>query len=99
MKVKLALIENLDTIIRESVKPMEKIDGIKIVQVSGLNNSAQAGQGPQTEAGLADQMVNSALKYRAQAPLLDVLMSEVGLKGSDINGLVSGLNEVPSTGE
>ena len=32
-------------------------------------------------------MVNSALRYRGQAPLVDSLLSEIGLKGGDINGL------------
>ncbi len=94
MKTKLALIENLESIIRESVKPMENIDGIKIVQVSGLNGaSTQAASSQPASEGLADQMVNSALKYRAQAPLLDALMGEVGLKGGDINGLVSSISQ------
>ena len=31
-----ALVENLPAIIRESVKPMEKIEGIKILHVEGL---------------------------------------------------------------
>jgi uncharacterized membrane protein YqiK len=94
MKTKLALIDNLESIIRESVKPMENIDGIKIVQVSGLNGaSTQATSSQPATEGLADQMVNSALKYRAQAPLLDALMGEVGLKGGDINGLVSSISQ------
>lgn len=38
---------------------------------------------------LADQVVNSALRYRAQAPLLDSLMREVGIDGSNINGLTN----------
>ncbi|MCP8351824.1 flotillin domain-containing protein [Candidatus Synchoanobacter obligatus] len=93
MKVKLSLIENLESMIRESVKPMENIDGIKIVQVSGLNGATGTSDSKSTDSGLADQMVNSALKYRAQAPLLDALMSEVGLKGGDINGLISSVQE------
>ena len=40
---------------------------------------------------LSDQVVNSALRYRAQAPLLDQLLSEVGLSGTDINGLTQAL--------
>lgn len=38
---------------------------------------------------LADQLVNSALKYRAQAPLIDSLLKEVGIKGGDINGMAN----------
>ncbi|SMF06445.1 flotillin family protein [Pseudobacteriovorax antillogorgiicola] len=91
MKVKLDLIKNLESIIRESVKPMESIEGIKIFQLDGLSNASgsQHSTGPSSSSNLADQVVNSALKYRAQAPLLDSLLGELGLKGSDINGLTN----------
>lgn len=92
MKVKLDLIGNLEAIIRESAKPMEAIDDIKIIQLDGLNGliSAAGVEGVSTGSGdgnLADKVVSSALKYRAQAPLIDSLMSEVGLKAGDLNGL------------
>jgi uncharacterized membrane protein YqiK len=38
MQVRLALLKHLPEIIRESVKPMENIDDIKILQVNGLSN-------------------------------------------------------------
>ena len=99
MRIKLALIDRLDEIIRESVKPMEAIDGIKIVQVEGLGGAREAnasagvlGQGAATTGGnLADQAVGAALRYRAQAPLLDSLLHEVGLDASDLNGLTAPL--------
>lgn len=95
MQIKVKLIENLDSIIRESVKPMERIDDIKIIQVQGLGASVNGGT--ETAAGnngnLADQVVNSALRYRAQAPLLDSLLKEVGLNGQDINGLTQSLQD------
>ncbi len=94
MRVKLALIDQLDEIIRESVKPMEAIDGIKIIQVDGLSGNGGNGSGggngagdAPTDGSLADQAVNAALRYRAQAPLLDSLMKEVGIDGGDLNGL------------
>lgn len=95
MKVKLSLIENLDSIIRESVKPMEKIDGIKIIQLGGLAGATGATAiGSASDGGsLADQVVNGALKYLAQAPLLDSLLKEVGIKGGDINGFTEALKD------
>ncbi|WP_028581719.1 flotillin family protein [Desulfogranum japonicum] len=88
MQVRLELIKQLPEIIRQSVKPMEQIEGIKIIQVDGLTN----GQGStsaenNTSASLGDQLVNSALRYRGQAPLVDSLLADIGLKGSDLNGL------------
>ncbi|MGD2119733.1 MAG: flotillin family protein [Chromatiales bacterium] len=94
MQVKFELLKQLPEIIRESVKPMEQIDGIKIIQVDGLNagvSIAGDGEGPSSNANLADQLVNSALRYRGQAPIVDSLLSEIGLKGSDINGLTGNI--------
>jgi len=90
-QVRMALIEQLPQIIRESVKPMEQIDGIKIIQVDGLNGSSNVvageGGGSSNDGSLADQLVNSALKYRGQAPLVDSLLADIGLNGGDINGI------------
>jgi uncharacterized membrane protein YqiK len=85
------LIERLDSIIRESVKPMEKIDEIKILHVDGLlGQSHRNGEGRYHGGGLGDEIVNSALRYRAQAPLIDKLLKELGLAGGDINQLAGG---------
>lgn len=91
-RIRQVLIENLPSIIRESVKPMEQIEGIKIIHVEGLANNGHsttvAGEGA---ASLADQLVNSALRYRGQAPLVDSLMKEIGLAGGDINSVSNAL--------
>jgi uncharacterized membrane protein YqiK len=74
---RLKLIEKLDAIIREQVKPMERIEGIKILHVDGLGGG---GNGAGHEGGsFADQVVNSALRFRAQAPLVDEMLKEIGL--------------------
>ena len=86
------LIDKLEGIIRESAKPMERIEGIKILQVDGLTghaNGASHGSDGATGGNLADNVVNSALRYRAQAPLLDSLLREVGLQGGDISRMVN----------
>jgi len=95
MQIRLALLKYLPEIIRESVKPMEGIDDIKILQVNGLGSVAHPHGHESTPehstASLSDQVVNSALRYRSQAPLIDSLMSELGLHGGDINGLTQQL--------
>lgn len=105
MKVKLSIIENLRDIVRESVRPLENIDGIKIVQIDGLTgngggNGAGHAEGPNggggNGTGLADQVVASALRYRSQAPLIDSLMKEVGLSGADLAGLVGAAESKPN---
>jgi len=90
MQLKAALINALPQIIEQSVKPIENIDGIKILHVEGLNaaNGAVAnGAGP--SGGIADQAVAAALRYRSQAPLIDALMNELGLSGGDLGDLAS----------
>lgn len=93
MQVKLALIQALPGIIAESVKPVEKIDGIKIVQVDGLTKGSVNGSGAAASGGgsLADQAVAAALSYRAQQPLVDALLQEIGLKGGTLSGLTEGV--------
>lgn len=95
MQIRLALLKYLPEIIRESVKPMENIDDIKILQVNGLGGMAGSNttgeSGEQNQIALSDQVVNSALRYRSQAPLIDSLMNELGIKGGDINGLTQSL--------
>lgn len=94
-EIRLALIERLPQIIAESVKPMEQIEGIKIFQIDGLNGHSQGGESASagSNGNLSDQVVNSALRYRAQAPLVESLLSEIGLKGDSLNGLTSLFNE------
>jgi uncharacterized membrane protein YqiK len=94
MQIRLAMLKYLPEIIRESVKPMENIDDIKILQVNGLGGvtgSTAGAEGEQAQVALSDQVVNSALRYRSQAPLIDSLMSELGIQGGDINGLTQSL--------
>lgn len=95
LRIRIKLIENLDRIIAESVKPMEKIDSIRIVDVNGLGGSPATADAP-AGGSLSDQVVSSALRYRAQAPLLDQLLAEVGLSNADINGLTGALRAPPA---
>ncbi len=100
MQVRMALIQHLPEIIAQSVKPMEQISDIKILHVNGLGqngaadgNSTGTAAEPANSGSLADQVVSSALRYRAQAPILDSLLSEIGLKGADINGMAEAMNK------
>lgn len=75
---------------------MENIDDIKILQVNGLHGthagSCQADVHHESgNVALSDQVVNSALRYRSQAPLIDSLMNELGIQGGNLNGLTQSL--------
>jgi uncharacterized membrane protein YqiK len=97
-ELRLKLIEKLEAIIRESVKPMERIEGIKILQVDGLMSGGNGGAGRDEGGGsLADSVVNSALRYRAQAPLIDSLLQEIGISGGELGKLTGVLREPKAT--
>jgi uncharacterized membrane protein YqiK len=81
--LRMKLLERVEGIIRESVKPMEKIDSIRIMQVDGLGGSPAGGH--DHGANISDAVVNSALRFRAQAPIVDQLLKEIGLDSADIN--------------
>lgn len=77
------LVRTLPSIIRETVKPMEKIESIKILQVDGLpglNSPSEMGGGGGHDGGnITDRVVNSAMKYRTQVAFVDGLMKDLGL--------------------
>ena len=89
-RFKLALIEFMPQIIAQVVKPAEKINSIKIVQMAGLGGANQSGAGSNVGGGvsnagasLSDQIVNASLNYKVNAPIIDDLMKQVGI---DLNG-------------
>jgi len=90
--MRLRLIDKLEGIIRESVKPMERIEGIKILQVDGLGGGGGSGRS-NGGGGFADDVVNSALRFRAQAPLVDQLLREIGVESGELGKVARGLLE------
>jgi uncharacterized membrane protein YqiK len=89
--LRLKLVEKAEAIIREAVRPMERIEGIKILHVDGLAGGGGGG-GDGGGGGFADGVVNSALRFRAQAPIVDQLLKEIGLESGDIQRLTSGVS-------
>ena len=107
--LRMQLASNLDSIIRESVKPMQNIDAIKILDVNGLpgfsdghsrgNNGRDSGGSGETGSptssnsasvsggSLADNVVNSALRYRAHVPFVDSLLQEIGMSPGEISNI------------
>jgi len=96
--LRLKLAEKIEGIIRESVKPMANIGDIKIVDVNGLpgfsGTSGSGGSGEAITAGgsgrsgnLADNVVSSALRYRAHQPFLDSLLKEIGMNPGEISNI------------
>jgi uncharacterized membrane protein YqiK len=99
--LRLKLADKIESIIRESVKPMANIGDIKIVDVNGLpgfsggnpdgGNAVGSGSSKNDNSGrggnLADSVVNSALRYRAHQPFLDSLLKEIGMNPGEISNI------------
>jgi uncharacterized membrane protein YqiK len=81
------LLDHLEGIVRESVKPMEKIEAIKILHVEGI------GQGTGTAKNVTDEVIDSALRYRVQAPMIDSLMKEIGIEGGSLGRMTDVLRD------
>jgi hypothetical protein len=60
---------------------MEKIEGIRILSVDGLNGGGSGGNGGRSAT---DEVIDSALRYRVQAPLIDSLLSDIGIEGGNL---------------
>ncbi len=113
MKVKMQIVKQLPDIVKESVKPLENIEGIKIMHLDGLNSVAgnngagsnDGGNTPGNNGGsngggsLSDQIVDSALRYKAQAPIVDGLLKEIGIDGAGISSISKSLKDQVTSAE
>lgn len=97
MKIDMARIEAMPAIITEMVKPAEKIDSIKIHQVSGIGAgapySAAGASGASAAAGdkpVVNQALDSIMGMAVQMPALKKLGEELGLSMEDgVSGIAS----------
>ena len=87
--VRKAMLDALPGIIAAASKPMEQIDKISIVDARGLHGDDTGGRGDGS-GNLADAAVAAALRYRVGGPLIDSLMSELGMGSATMNGLLAG---------
>jgi hypothetical protein len=60
---------------------MEKIEGIRILHVDGLAGG-NGGNGSGRSA--TDEVIDSALRYRVQAPLIDSILADIGVEGGSL---------------
>jgi uncharacterized membrane protein YqiK len=91
--MRMRLVEKLDSIIRESARPLERIESIKIMHVDGLGGGGSNSHGADHgNTNFADSVVNSALRYRAQAPLVDQLLREIGVEGGEIGKIAQSMS-------
>jgi uncharacterized membrane protein YqiK len=103
-EVRKDLVAKLEQVIAAAMKPAEKIDSIRMLHINGMPGSpgvsggngvagvdgAHAGNGG---GGLPNQLVNALLQYRLQVPVVEKMISELGLdlgKGTLIPDLTRG---------
>ena len=87
LKLDQARIEILPEIVEKMMKPAEKIETIRINQISGIGSSAGGGE-ISSEKSATNQVVDSILNLALQLPAAKKLGAEVGLNiGDGIQGI------------
>jgi len=92
------MLEHVEGIVSASVKPLEKINDIKIMQLGGNGTKSMGFDGNDDGGGGSptDEIINSALRYRVQAPMVDSLLGDIGVDGSNISKSGGLLNDAAS---
>jgi len=94
----LAMLKILPELVAHAVKPLENIEGIKILQGYGQGSGVKGDHTVATAgSGLAEQVTQAALSYRANAPLVDSMLREVGLVDAEkgtLDDLVTGNSDI-----
>lgn len=98
LQVRTLLLQQLPAVIEQAVRPMEKIDSIRIFQVNGMPGGGQGGNGDATgSAGngtFPEQVMNSALQYQIAKPIVDAVMKDAGLNNEGITGMAQSLADM-----
>ncbi len=89
MKLDMHRLDKLPEVLGQMMKPVEKIESIRINQISGLGvGGAGGGGGSSGERPLVNQAVDSILGMALQLPALQKLGEEIGLNlGEGIKGV------------
>ncbi|GHC45024.1 flotillin domain-containing protein [Neogemmobacter tilapiae] len=89
MRVQLAKLEAMPRIVQEMVKPAEKIDSIRINQISGLGQGGSAGGEGQGKAPV-NQAFDAMLGAALQLPAMKKLGEELGMNFDEgLSGVLS----------
>jgi len=78
MRITIETIRQLPAIVEASVKPLEKIDSFKVINLGGLDKLT----GGSSEAPGSQDLASQLLRYRANAPLIDSLLKQSGIAES-----------------
>ena len=96
MKVALARLEKLPEVVAQMVKPAEKIDTIRIHQVSGLNGAGGGAGSGGGDKPPVNQALDSIMGMAVQLPALKKIGEELGVSmDNGIAGLAESLADSP----
>ncbi|MEM7683792.1 MAG: flotillin domain-containing protein, partial [Pseudomonadota bacterium] len=100
MKLEVARLEALPKLAQELVKPAEKIDSIKIHQVTGLGGVGSSGAGGGGgDKPVVNQALDSILGMAVQMPAMKKLGEELGLSLEDGLGMAKDTKQIEAPAE
>jgi uncharacterized membrane protein YqiK len=95
LQVRTLLLKQLPSVIEQAVKPIEKIDSIRVFEVNGMPAGNGVSEANGANAGtLPEQVVNSALRYQVAKPLVDAIMKDAGLSNEGLTGMAQSLAQL-----
>lgn len=98
MKVRLAGLEAMPAIIAQMVKPAEKIDSIKIHQVTGMGRGMGSDGSAASGGTPVNQALDSVLGMALQMPAMQALGKELGISlENGVAGIADDVLDVPTS--
>lgn len=95
MRIELARLQALPGIVAEMVKPAEKIDTIRIHQISGLNGTGSAGGSGGSDKPPVNQALDSIMGMAVQLPALRKIGEELGISMDSVTGVLDSAAATP----
>ena len=100
LNITLETIRNAPAIIEAMMKPVEKIDGIKMINVTGLNTGNGGGGGASGATGGSGNMINDLfsglMNYKASMPFIEEILHDAGLDTSNPTNLLASVDGLKS---
>lgn len=93
---KMETISRLPEIVRETMKPAEKIESIKMYDFGaggapGFGTGSGATGAANDNGNFANSLINAMLRYRAQIPMVDKLLHDLDLTNLQPEDIVKGM--------
>ncbi|WP_019954118.1 flotillin family protein [Yoonia vestfoldensis] len=95
MRIELARLQALPGIVAEMVKPAEKIDTIRIHQISGLNGNGSGNGSGGSDKPPVNQALDSIMGMAVQLPALRKIGEELGISMDSVTGVLDSAATTP----